>query len=66
MAETRQGAYRDFDECITTYQLKFPKSTTCLAKDRYPTEVLENPLGVEGLRNRSFTKPWIGWEAQLR
>ena len=34
MAETRQGAYRAFDEFIATYQLKFPKATACLAKDR--------------------------------
>ena len=34
MAETRQDAYRVFDEFITTYQLKFPKATACLAKDR--------------------------------
>ena len=34
MAETRQDAYRAFDEFITTYQLKFPKATACLAKDR--------------------------------
>ena len=34
MAETRQDAYRAFDEFIATYQLKFPKATACLAKDR--------------------------------
>ena len=34
MAETRQSAYRAFDEFIATYQLKFPKATACLAKDR--------------------------------
>jgi len=34
MAETRPGAYRAFDEFIATYQLKFPKATACLAKDR--------------------------------
>ena len=34
MAETRQSAYRAFDEFIATYQLKFPKATVCLAKDR--------------------------------
>ena len=34
MAETREDAYRAFDEFIATYQLKFPKATACLAKDR--------------------------------
>ena len=34
MAETRQDAYRAFDEFLTTYQLKFPRATACLAKDR--------------------------------
>ena len=34
MAETRQSAYRAFDEFIATYQLKFPKATACLAKNR--------------------------------
>ena len=34
MAETRQDAYRAFDEFIATYQLKFPKATACLVKDR--------------------------------
>lgn len=34
MAETRPDAYRAFDEFIATYQLKFPKATACLAKDR--------------------------------
>ena len=34
MAETRQDAYRAFDEFIATYQLQFPKATACLAKDR--------------------------------
>ena len=34
MAATRQDAYRAFDEFIATYQLKFPKATACLAKDR--------------------------------
>lgn len=34
MAETREQAYRAFDTFITTYQLKFPKATACLAKDR--------------------------------
>ncbi len=34
MAETRQDAYRAFDEFIVTYELKFPKATACLAKDR--------------------------------
>ena len=38
MAETRENAYRAFDEFIATYQLKFPKATSCLAKDR--TELL--------------------------
>ncbi len=34
MAETRQDAYQAFDEFLATYQLKFPKATACLAKDR--------------------------------
>ena len=34
MAETRQDAYRAFDEFIVTYELTFPKATACLAKDR--------------------------------
>ena len=34
MAETREDACRAFDEFIATYQLKFPKATACLAKDR--------------------------------
>lgn len=34
MAETREQAYLAFDEFIATYQLKFPKATACLAKDR--------------------------------
>lgn len=34
MAETREHAYRAFDEFIATYQLKYPKATACLAKDR--------------------------------
>lgn len=38
MAETREHAYRAFDEFIATYELKFPKATSCLAKDR--TELL--------------------------
>ena len=31
---THQDAYRAFDELLTTYQLKFPRATACLAKDR--------------------------------
>jgi transposase-like protein len=38
MADTRENAYQAFDEFIETYQLKFPKATSCLAKDR--TELL--------------------------
>ena len=38
MADTRENAYQAFDEFIATYQLKFPKATSCLAKDR--TELL--------------------------
>jgi transposase-like protein len=34
LAETREDAYRAFDEFIATYQLKHPKATACLAKDR--------------------------------
>ncbi len=34
MAETREEAFRAFDEFIATYELKFPKATACLAKDR--------------------------------
>jgi transposase-like protein len=38
MADTRENAFQAFDEFIETYQLKFPKATSCLAKDR--TELL--------------------------
>lgn len=38
MADTREHACQAFDEFIKTYQLKFPKATSCLAKDR--TELL--------------------------
>jgi transposase-like protein len=38
MADTRENACQAFDEFIETYQLKFPKATSCLAKDR--TELL--------------------------
>ena len=34
MAETRQEAYQAFDEFILTYELKFPKATASLAKDK--------------------------------
>ena len=34
MAETREDAHRAFDEFIATYELKHPKATACLAKDR--------------------------------
>jgi transposase-like protein len=34
MAETREDAYRAFDEFIATYELKYPKATACLEKDR--------------------------------
>ena len=34
MADTREDAYRAFDEFIATYELKHPKATTCLEKDR--------------------------------
>ena len=34
MAETRQEAYEAFDEFILTYELKFPKATASLAKDK--------------------------------
>ena len=34
MAETREDAYRAFDEFIATYELKHPKATACLSKDR--------------------------------
>ena len=45
MAATRQDAYRAFDEFIATYQLKFPKATACLAKDR-----IENVKCINGIR----------------
>jgi transposase-like protein len=38
MAETREEAFRAFDDFIATYRLKFPKAAACLAKDR--TELL--------------------------
>jgi len=38
MADTRENACQAFDEFLATYQLKFPKATSCLAKDR--TELL--------------------------
>ncbi len=34
MAETREDAYRAFDDFIGIYELKHPKATACLAKDR--------------------------------
>jgi transposase-like protein len=34
MAETREDAYRAFDEFISIYELKYPKATACLEKDR--------------------------------
>jgi transposase-like protein len=34
MAETREDAYRALDEFIATYELKHPKATACLEKDR--------------------------------
>jgi len=34
MAETKADAERNFDLFIETYQAKYPKATTCLAKDR--------------------------------
>ena len=34
MAETRVDAHRAFGEFIDTYELKHPKATACLAKDR--------------------------------
>jgi transposase-like protein len=34
MAETREDAYRGFDEFISIYELKYPKATACLEKDR--------------------------------
>lgn len=34
MAETRQRAYRAFDEFIAKYKLKYPKATECLLKDK--------------------------------
>lgn len=34
MAETREDAYEAFDTFIRTYELKFPKATACLAKDK--------------------------------
>lgn len=34
MAETREHASEAFDLCLETYQVKYPKATGCLAKDR--------------------------------
>ena len=34
MAETREDAEGAFDAFLATYELKFPKATACLAKDR--------------------------------
>lgn len=34
MSETRDDAYRAFDQFITTYELKYPKATECLLKDK--------------------------------
>jgi transposase-like protein len=34
MADTRHDAYRSFDGFIATCQLKHPKATACLEKDR--------------------------------
>ena len=34
MAQTREEAYQAFDDFVTTYELKFPKATACLARDR--------------------------------
>ncbi len=34
MAETRQRAYRAFDEFIAKFKLKYPKATECLLKDK--------------------------------
>ena len=34
MAETREEAFKAFNEFIATYELKFPKAAACLAKDR--------------------------------
>jgi len=34
MAETGQGAEKAFDAFVSTYEAKYPKATSCLAKDR--------------------------------
>ena len=34
MAETRENAEKAFDLFLKTYQLKYPKATQCLEKDR--------------------------------
>jgi len=34
MAETRAKAQKAFDLFVTTFDAKYPKATTCLAKDR--------------------------------
>jgi len=34
MAETRANAYKAFDHFIATYEAKYPKASSCLAKDR--------------------------------
>ena len=34
MAETRQGAYKAFDDCVKRFDAKYPGAMNCLVKDK--------------------------------